>query len=78
MSKNIIKIIIGIVVVIAVIVGGIFAFQFISTNSKIRDTEKKLSQINAEELQEKLIKELESTSLKNSTYTTEFLKNTKR
>lgn len=69
------KIIVIIVVAIAVIVGGIFAFQFISTNSKVKETEKKLGQINAEELQEKLIKELESTSLKNSTYTTEFLKN---
>ncbi len=62
-KKKTIKIIVGIIVAIAVIVGGIFAFQFISTNMKIKDTEEKLSQINAEELQSKLIKELESTSL---------------
>lgn len=58
-KKKTIKIIIGIIVAIAVIVGGIFAFQFISTNMKIKKTEEKLSQINVEELQGKLIKELE-------------------
>ena len=63
MSKNIIKIIIVIVVVIAVIVGGIFAFQFISTNSKIKDTEEKLNQINAEELENKLIENLKKSKL---------------
>lgn len=73
-KKNIIKIIVIIILVIAIIVGGIFAFQFISTNNKIKGTEQKLSQINAEELQEKLIKELDSTSLTNS-YTTEFIEN---
>lgn len=73
-KKNVIKIIIGIIVAIVVIVGGIFAFQFISTNNKIKDTEQTLSQINAKELQEKLIKELESTPLTNS-YTTEFIEN---
>lgn len=73
-KKNVIKIIIGIIIAVVVIVGGIFAFQFISTNMKIKETEEKLSQINAEELQTKLIKELESTQLTNN-YTTEFLEN---
>lgn len=57
------KIIVVIVVAIAVIVGGIFAFQFISTNSKIKDTEEKLSQINAEELENKLIENLKKSKL---------------
>lgn len=62
-KKKTIKIIIGIIVAIAVIVGGIFAFQFISTNMKIKKTEEKLSQINVAELEEKLIKELENNKL---------------
>lgn len=62
-KKNVIKIIVGIVVAIAVIVGGIFAFQFISTNSKIKDTEEKLSQINAKELETKLIESLKKSKL---------------
>lgn len=62
-KKNVIKIIIGIIVAIAVIVGGIFAFQFISTNSTIKDTEEKLSQIDAKELENKLIEELKNTKL---------------
>lgn len=76
-KKNVIKIIIGIIVAIAVIVGGIFAFKFISTNMKIKEAEEKLSQINVEELQTKLIKELESTPLNrnDNSYSTEFVKN---
>lgn len=61
--KKVLKIIIAIIVVVALVVGGIFAFQFISTNMKIKETEEKLSQINAEELETKLIKELEKSKL---------------
>lgn len=57
-KKRTIKIIVGVIVAIAVIVGAVFAFQTISTNIKIKDTENKLSQINAEELESKLISEL--------------------
>ena len=59
-KKRTIKIIVGVIIAIALIVGGIFAFKIISTNNKIKYTEEKLSQINAEELQEKLINELEN------------------
>lgn len=61
--KKALKIIIAIIVIVAVIVGGIFAYKFISTNIAIKNTEKKLSQINAEEFETKLIKELEKTKL---------------
>lgn len=61
--KKALKIIIAIIVVVAVIVGGIFAYKFISTSMEIKTTEEKLSQINAEELKEKLIKELENNKL---------------
>ena len=61
--KKALKIIIAIIVVVALVIGGIFAYKFISTNMAIKTTEEKLSQINAEELKEKLIKELESTKL---------------
>lgn len=57
--KKAFKIIIAVIVVVTVIVGGIFAYKFISTNMAIKNTEKKLSQINVEELETKLIKELE-------------------
>lgn len=53
--KKALKIIIAVIVIIAVIIGGIFAYKFIKLN-RIR---KELSQINAEELETKLIKELE-------------------
>lgn len=77
-KKRTIKIIVGVIVAIALIVGIIFAFKAISTNIKIKDTESKLSKINAEELQTKLIKELENTPLNKNdyTYNTEFLENT--
>ena len=58
-GKVIFKITISIIVVIALIIASIFAFQFISTNNKIKETERKLSQIDSTELQDKLIKELE-------------------
>lgn len=61
--KKAFKIIIAVIVVVAIIIGGIFAYKFISTNMKIKETEEKLSQINAEELEEKLIKELENNKL---------------
>lgn len=57
--KKALKIIIAIIVVVAVIVGGIFAYKFISTNK----TKEKISQINAEELETKLIEELKKTKL---------------
>lgn len=75
-KKRTIKIIVGVIVAIAVIVGAVFAFQTISTNIKIKDTENKLSQINAEELETKIIKELENTDLNvnSPTSKTEFRK----
>ena len=57
-KKRTIKIIVGVIITIAVIVGAVFAFQTISTNMKIKDTESKLSKINAEEFESKLISEL--------------------
>ena len=57
-KKRTIKIIVGVMITIAVIVGAVFAFQIISKNMKIKDTEEKLSQINAEEFESKLISEL--------------------
>lgn len=53
--KKALKIIIAVIVVVAVIIGGIFAYKFI----KLNIIRKELSQINAEELETKLIKELE-------------------
>lgn len=61
--KKAFKIIIAVIVIVAIIIGGIFAYKFISTNMKIKETEEKLSQINAEELEKKLIKELENNKL---------------
>lgn len=56
--------IVGIVIeIIIIIVGLFFLIQAISTNMKIRKTEEKLSQINAEELKSKLIEKLEKTDL---------------
>lgn len=60
--KKAFKIIIAVIVIVAIIIGGIFAYKFISTNMKIKETEEKLSQINAEELETKLIKELEKSN----------------
>lgn len=61
--KKVLKIIIAIIVVVALVVGGIFAYKFISTGMAIKNTEEKLSQINAKELETKLIKELEKSKL---------------
>ena len=56
--------IVGIVIgIIIIIIGLFFLIQTISTNMKISETEEKLSQINAEELNSKLIEELEKTDL---------------
>ncbi len=56
--------IVGIVIgIIIIIIGLFFLIQSISTNMKIGETEEKLSQINAEELNSKLIEELEKTDL---------------
>lgn len=61
--KKALKIIIAVIVVVALVVGGIFAYKFISTGMAIKNTEEKLSQINAKELETKLIKELEKSKL---------------
>lgn len=62
-NKKAFKIVIGIIVAIIVIVIGIFASQYISTSIKIKETEKKLSEIDATELQDRLIEELKKSKL---------------
>lgn len=58
-----IKIIVSIILVIAVIVCGIIIKNIMEPKILISQTEKKVSQIDAEELQNKLISELENSSL---------------
>lgn len=62
-KKKTLKIIIGIILAIVIITIGVFVTRYISTNIKIADTKKKLSQIDSIELQEKLIEELENSKL---------------
>ena len=57
-KKKTILIIIGVIIATAIIIGGIFGFKSISTSMKIKETENKLSKINAEEFESKLISEL--------------------
>lgn len=61
--RKTLKVIIAVIVVILLIVGGIFAYKFISNSMKIKNTEEKLSQINAQEFEDKLIEELKKTKL---------------
>lgn len=62
-SKKNIKTIVVIILIIAIIIGGVIATNLIMNNAKIKQTKEKISQINAQELQEKLINELKNTSL---------------
>ena len=62
--KKSLKIIIPIIAVIVLIVAGIFVAQMVSTNQKIKETEKKLREIDVEELESSLIGELSNTKLK--------------
>lgn len=62
-KKNAIKIVVIVILVIIFIVGGIFLSQFISTDRKINVAENNLEQIKVEELEEKIIKELENSEL---------------
>lgn len=57
-KKKTILIIIGVIIATAIIIGGIFGFKSISTSMRIKETENKLSKINAEEFESKLISEL--------------------
>ena len=61
--KKAFKIIIAVIVVVAVIVVGIIVKKPISNNIIIKDTENKISQINAKELETELINSLKNTSL---------------
>ena len=70
MNKNTLKVIIAIIVVIVLIVIGAFAINTISKNAKTKEIENKLSQINAEELKNKIIAELEKTEISVNTYKT--------
>ena len=72
--KKALKIIIAVIVVVAVIVVGIIVKKPISNNIIIKDTENKISQINAKELETELINSLKNTSLNVNTsrYKTEF------
>ena len=62
-KKKHLTIVLGIVIGVVVIVAGIFLTRFILTNIEIKDTENKLRKISAEELQNKIIKELEETNI---------------
>ena len=56
-KKNLI-IVLVIAIAVVVIVAGIFLTRIILTNIDIKDTENRLRKISAEELQNKIIKEL--------------------
>ena len=62
-KRKSLKIIIAIIVVIAIFVIGLIFKKPISNYMLINDTEKKIGQINAEELENQIIKELENTPL---------------
>lgn len=62
-KKTTLKIIITIIIIIVVIVVGIVAGKNIMINTDIKKMEEKLGQIDAKEFQEKIIKELEKSSL---------------
>ncbi len=62
-KKKTIKIIIAIILIIAIIAVGIIATKTIINNKEIKQTEEKLNQINAEELEKKLIEELKETQI---------------
>lgn len=63
MNKKTMKIIVAIIITILVIILGVFTMKIITTNIKIKETEQKLSEIDAEELKTKLIEELKKTKL---------------
>ncbi len=58
-KRKIIKIVIAILISVAVIIGLFFLIKFISISVQNRKEENKLAQINSQELQEKIIKEIE-------------------
>ena len=60
-KKKTIKIVILIIVMAIIVIGGIFLIQFISNNIMIKQTAEKISQINAEELETKIMEELKNT-----------------
>lgn len=62
-KKKTIKIIVAIIATIAVVALGILLTQIITTEINIKQTESKLREIDAEELQIKLIEELDNTKL---------------
>ena len=62
-KKKTIKIVILIIVMAIIVIGGIFLIQFISNNIMIKQTAEKISQINAEELETKIMEELKNTEL---------------
>mgnify|MGYP001861100364 CR=1 FL=1 len=62
-KKKKLKILGIIILVIGVIIATVFLTRFILTNIKINNTEKELSQINAEELQTKIIEKLKETPM---------------
>ena len=62
-KKKVIIIIIVILVLIALIVGGILVANTIITNNQAKELEEKLSEIDVEELEEKLIEKLEKTTI---------------
>ena len=62
-KKKVIIIITVILVLIALIVGGILVANTIITNNQAKELEEKLSEIDVEELEEKLIEKLEKTTI---------------
>lgn len=62
-KKRTLKILGIVILVVAVIIVAVFLTHFILTSIKINQTEKKLSQINAEELQTKIIEKLKETPM---------------
>lgn len=63
LKKKTIKIIIAIILIIVAIIVGIMITNSIVNDKNIKETEEKLSQIDAKELEAKLIEELEKTEL---------------
>lgn len=54
-----IKIIVAIIIAIVVIIGALFLIKAVSQNIKVKQEENKIAQINSEDLQKKIIKEMD-------------------
>ena len=62
-KKNSIKLIVGLLLIIALVIVGIFVTKNVSKNMEIKEIQEKLSQISISELQEKIIDKLENSKM---------------